>query len=107
MCIRDSCIKSTADGRHELEFRDVSFRYPGSENWVLRHVNLKLAAGERLAVVGVNGSGKTTMIKLLCRLYDPVEGLSLIHISYVAAYRSSKNVLASSMLFIKYTATRR
>lgn len=74
----DRCIKSTADGRHELEFRDVSFRYPGSENWVLRHVNLKLAADERLAVVGVNGSGKTTMIKLLCRLYDPVEGQILL-----------------------------
>lgn len=71
-------IEEKADGQHEIEFRDVSFRYPDTENWVLRHINLKLTAGERLAVVGMNGSGKTTMIKLLCRLYDPVEGQILL-----------------------------
>jgi len=53
----------------------VSFQYPGSESYALRHLNLKLTAGRRLAVVGMNGSGKTTMIKLLCRLYDPTEGV--------------------------------
>lgn len=57
-----------------IEFHDVSFRYPGTEAWALRHVSMKLKIGERLAVVGRNGSGKTTMIKLLCRLYDPTEG---------------------------------
>jgi len=61
----------------EIEFRDLSFRYPGSEKWVLRGVNLKLAAGEKLAIVGENGAGKSTLIKLLMRLYDPTEGAIL------------------------------
>lgn len=58
----------------EFAFHDVSFRYPGSEPLVLEHLNLTIRTGERLAVVGRNGSGKSTMIKLLCRLYDPTEG---------------------------------
>src|SRR5947207_11993133 len=58
----------------EIEFRDVSFRYPGSEKWVLRGVSLKLVAGEKMALVGENGAGKSTLIKLLMRLYDPSEG---------------------------------
>ncbi|HEU4326003.1 MAG TPA: ABC transporter ATP-binding protein [Roseiflexaceae bacterium] len=57
-----------------LEFRDVSFRYPDRQDWALRHVNLRIAPGEKLAVVGQNGAGKTTLIKLLTRLYDPTEG---------------------------------
>ena len=61
----------------EIEFRDVSFRYPGSENWVLRGVSLRLAAGEKLALVGENGAGKSTLVKLLMRLYDPSEGAIL------------------------------
>ena len=63
-----------SDRKYQVEFKDVSFRYPGSENWSLRHVNIKFKVGERLAIVGENGSGKTTFIKLLCRLYDPQEG---------------------------------
>ena len=47
---------------------------PGSDRYALKHVNMKFKIGERLAVVGMNGSGKTTFIKLLCRLYDPTEG---------------------------------
>ncbi len=62
-------------GGHELVFEDVSFRYPGAENWALRHVNLTLQPGKRLALAGENGSGKTTLIKLLCRMYDPTEGV--------------------------------
>src|SRR4051794_9615829 len=58
----------------EIEFRDVSFRYPGTEKWVLRGVSLRLAPGEKMALVGENGAGKSTLIKLLMRLYDPSEG---------------------------------
>lgn len=57
-----------------FEFSDVSFTYPETETQILNHLNLKISAGEHLAVVGINGSGKSTMIKLLCRLYDPSEG---------------------------------
>ncbi|MGI6238856.1 MAG: ABC transporter ATP-binding protein [Christensenellales bacterium] len=62
------------DAEYDIEFHDVSFKYPGSEQYALRNLNLKLHIGQHLAVVGMNGSGKTTMIKLLCRLYDPTEG---------------------------------
>jgi ATP-binding cassette subfamily B protein/ATP-binding cassette subfamily C protein len=58
----------------EIEFRDVSFRYPGTDKWVLRGISLRLAAGEKVALVGENGAGKSTLIKLLMRLYDPSEG---------------------------------
>jgi len=64
--------------REGIEFRDVSFRYPGSETWVLREVNLHIRPGERIALVGPNGAGKTTLVKLLTRLYDPTEGQILL-----------------------------
>lgn len=63
----------------ELEVKNVSFRYPESDNYVLKNVNLKLHAGEKLAIVGENGSGKTTLIKLVCRLYQPSEGEILLN----------------------------
>ncbi len=68
-----------ADRQYEVEFRDVSFKYPRSDAWALRHVSMKFRVGQRLAVVGENGSGKTTFIKLLCRLYDPQEGQILLN----------------------------
>ena len=68
-----------SDRQYDVEFRDVSFRYPGSDTWALRHVNVRFKVGGRLAVVGENGSGKTTFIKLLCRLYDPQEGEILLN----------------------------
>ncbi len=63
---------------HTLELRDVSFRYPGTERMVIRHVNLTLRAGETAVLVGLNGAGKTTLIKLITRLYDPTEGEILL-----------------------------
>ena len=68
-----------ADRNYQVEFCDVSFRYPGSDAWALRHVSVRFCIGRRLAVVGENGSGKTTFIKLLCRLYDPQEGRILLN----------------------------
>lgn len=64
--------------RHGIEFRNVSFRYPGRKEWALHGVNLLMRPGEKLALVGANGAGKTTMIKLLTRLYDPTEGQILL-----------------------------
>ena len=63
---------------HTIEFRDVSFRYPGSDHDVISHVNLKMEQGESVVLVGLNGAGKTTLIKLLTRLYDPTEGVILL-----------------------------
>jgi ATP-binding cassette, subfamily B, bacterial len=59
-------------------FEDVGFRYPGSDRWAIRHVNLTITPGERIALVGENGAGKTTITKLLARLYDPTEGRILL-----------------------------
>lgn len=69
--------KVTGDS-HMIEFRNVSFRYPRSDKWVLRDINITIKQGEHLSVVGLNGAGKTTFIKLLCRLYDVTEGEILI-----------------------------
>lgn len=68
-----------SDRQYEVEFKNVSFKYPGSENWALKNVSMKFKVGSRLAIVGENGSGKTTFIKLLCRLYDPQEGQILLN----------------------------
>ncbi|MDE6925175.1 MAG: ABC transporter ATP-binding protein/permease [Acetatifactor sp.] len=67
-------VEKRLDGEYEIEFKDVSFHYPGSEEMVLKHVNCKLTMKNKLALVGKNGAGKTTFIKLLCRLYEPTEG---------------------------------
>ena len=68
-----------SDRQYEVEFKSVSFKYSGAENWALRNVSMKFKVGSRLAIVGENGSGKTTFIKLLCRLYDPQEGQILLN----------------------------
>ncbi len=66
--------KPVTAGEHTIEFRDVSFKYPRAEDYTLRHVNITIRPNEHLSVVGLNGAGKTTFIKLLCRLYDVTEG---------------------------------
>ena len=61
-----------------FEFRDVSFRYPGSPRLILDRMNFRLQPGERVALIGENGQGKTTVVKLITRLYDPTEGQILL-----------------------------
>ena len=67
-----------ADG-YELRLENVSFRYPGTDKDILKQMNLTIRPGERLAVVGLNGAGKTTMVMLLCGFYDPTEGRVLLN----------------------------
>lgn len=67
-------MEKRRDNKFSVEFEHVSFRYPGSEEYVIKDLNLSFVIGERMAIVGKNGSGKTTFIKLLCRLYDVTEG---------------------------------
>ena len=88
-----------SDRRYEVEFRDVSFQYPGSGIWALRHVNMKFKVGKRLAIVGENGSGKTTFIKLLCRLYDPQEGQILLNGIDIRKYRYDDYMDIFSVVF--------
>ncbi len=70
--------RSIEKKQHEIEFRHVSFAYPNTDRKVLDDVNIKIMPGEHLSIVGLNGAGKTTFIKLLCRLYDPTEGEILV-----------------------------
>ena len=88
-----------SDRRYEVEFKDVSFKYPGSDIWALRHVNMKFKVGRRLAIVGENGSGKTTFIKLLCRLYDPQEGQILLNGIDIRKYRYDDYMNIFSVVF--------
>ena len=88
-----------SDRQYDIEFRDVSFKYPGSELWALRHVDLKFKVGRRLAIVGENGSGKTTFIKLLCRLYDPQEGQILLNGIDIRKYRYDDYMNLFSVVF--------
>lgn len=87
------------DNEYEIEFRDVSFKYPGADTYALRHVSIKFRIGERLAVVGMNGSGKTTFIKLLCRLYDPTEGEILLNGIDIKKYNYEEYMSIFSVVF--------
>jgi ATP-binding cassette, subfamily B, bacterial len=74
------------EGTAHIEFENVGFKYPGKETWALRGINLRIHPGERIALVGENGSGKTTFIKLLTRLYEPTEGLIRLNGKLLSTY---------------------
>ena len=95
-------VEKRDDIDYEIEFRDVGFQYPRSENWALRHVNMKFKIGDRMAVVGMNGSGKTTFIKLLCRLYDPTEGKILLNGIDITRYKYDEYMKIFSVVFQDY-----
>ncbi len=88
-----------SDRKYEVEFRNVSFRYPNAKSEVLKNVSLKFNIGQRLAVVGQNGSGKTTFIKLLCRLYDPTEGEILLNGIDIRKYNYQDYLSIFSVVF--------
>ena len=96
-------VEHRDDIDYEIEFRDVSFKYPRTDTWALRHVNLKFKIGDKLAIVGENGSGKTTFIKLLCRLYDPTEGKILLNGIDITRYRYHEYMGLFSVVFQDYT----
>jgi len=92
-------IEKRDDNDYEIEFKNVSFKYPGSEKYALRNLSMKLHIGQRLAVVGMNGSGKTTMIKLLCRLYDPTEGEIMLNGIDIRKYNYDEYMAIFSVVF--------
>lgn len=92
-------LEKRRDGEYRIEFRKVSFRYPGSEQYALKDFSMKLKVGEKLAIVGLNGSGKTTMIKLLCRLYDPEEGEILLNGVDIRKFRQEEYLKLFSVVF--------
>ena len=74
MELSDGKMPDMINGNYTFEFKNVSFRYPDTDFYALKNLNLTFTTGQRLAVVGQNGSGKSTFIKLLCRMYDVTEG---------------------------------
>lgn len=92
-------VEKRLDGEYEIEFKDVSFRYPGSEEMALQHVNCKLTMKNRTALVGRNGAGKTTFIKLLCCLYEPTEGTITLNGVDIRKYKEEEYRELFSVVF--------
>lgn len=88
-----------SQGDYVFEFKNVSFKYPSTDTLVLDNVNLTINSGERLAVVGMNGSGKTTMIKLLCRLYEPTSGVITLNGINIKEYGYEEYINLFSVVF--------
>ena len=85
--------------KFEIEFKNVSFKYPNTESYALQNINLKINNGEHLAVVGRNGSGKTTFIKLICRLYDATDGEIFINGINIKEYSKESIIKLYSVVF--------
>ena len=92
-------VEKRDDDKFMIEFENVSFHYPGSAKNVLENFSIRFNIGERLAVVGRNGSGKTTFIKLLCRLYDPTEGRILLNGIDIKKYDYKEYLSLFSVVF--------
>ncbi len=84
---------------YDIEFHNVSFKYPHSENYVLKNISCKLTEKNKVAVVGKNGAGKTTFIKLLCRLYDPTEGYITLNGTDIKEYDYESYLSIFSVVF--------
>lgn len=84
---------------HTIEFRNVFFKYPNTDIYILKGINITLKQGEHLSVVGLNGAGKTTFIKLLCRLYDVDEGEILLDGVNITEYKYEEYVKLFSVVF--------
>lgn len=92
-------LEKELDNDYELEFKNVSFHYPNSEEMILKNVSLKIKVGNKMAIVGKNGAGKTTFIKLLCRLYDPTEGEILLNGINIKKYDYEEYLKLFSVVF--------
>lgn len=92
-------VEKRDDNEYYVEFCNVSFKYPNTEAYALRNINIKFKIGEKLAVVGANGSGKTTFIKLMCRLYDPTEGQILLNGVDIRKYDYDEYMSIFSVVF--------
>ena len=88
--ISDTPLIPKRNVKHTVEFKNVSFRYPGTDRDVIKNVNLTLQTGESTVLVGLNGAGKSTLLKLLMRLYDPTEGKVLLDGRDIREYDTAK-----------------
>lgn len=88
-----------SDATFEIEFKNVSFKYPNSDKYVYKGLNLKINKGQRLAIVGINGAGKTTFVKLLTRLYEPTEGEILLNGININSFERAEYYKLFSVVF--------
>lgn len=88
---------------YTLELKNVTFRYPGKETDTFTNFNLKIKAGEKLAIVGLNGAGKTTLVKLLCGFYDPNEGEVLLNGTNIKEYNRNDYYKLFSAVFQQFS----
>lgn len=84
---------------NEICFKHVSFKYPGTKNYILQDINLTIHKGERLSVVGLNGAGKSTLVKLICRLYEVTEGEICINGRNINEYNYEEYIKILSVVF--------
>jgi ATP-binding cassette subfamily B protein len=96
---RGTEVPAKRNGGWELEFHDVSFRYPNGHDDAVRHLSLKLSPNSRTAIVGMNGSGKTTVIKLLCGLYEPESGVITLNGKDIKTFDYSAYLNLFSVVF--------
>ena len=87
------------DNEYEFEFKHVWFKYPDSEEYTLKDINLKWRIGEKMPLVGKNGCGKSTLVKLLCRLYDPTEGEITLNGIDIRKYKYEEYMELFSVVF--------
>lgn len=95
-------VEKRLDHEYKLEFKNVSFHYPNSDRLILKNVSFQLKTGKKFAIVGANGAGKTTFIKLLCRLYDPTEGQILLNGIDIRKYDYDEYIRLFSIVFQDY-----
>ena len=95
----DLMLEKSENNSYKVEFKNVSFKYPTVDTYALKNISMTFKIGERLAIVGENGSGKTTFIKLLCRLYDPTEGEILLNGIDIREYDYHEYINIFSVVF--------
>ena len=82
----------------EIEFRNVSFKYPGTDKFILKNLSFKINSGEKVSVIGLNGAGKTTIVKLICKFYTPTEGE--IFVNGISLNEISQKEIAEKMSIV-------
>lgn len=92
-------LEKISRGPVKLEFRNVSFTYPGSENPTLKNINVVIRPGEKIALIGLNGAGKTTLVKLMCGFYHPTEGEILLNDIPIQEFNREEYYSLVSVLF--------
>jgi len=96
-------VEIQPDMAYEFRFQNVSFRYPGADKDTIHNLNLTIRPGENLAIVGLNGAGKTTFIKLLCGFYDPTEGEVLLNNTNIKEFNRREYYKLFSAVFQNYS----